>query len=457
MAEFNIINLTEIENFKDLTADFYRNEYVELSNITRSFPYKRLSNIAYITDGEHGSPCWSKDSGIKYITAEYIKENFIEDGNYKQITEEQDRRNERARLKLGDILIYSVGAYAGLTAVAEPHLFPANIPRSVAIIRLHNFNEFTPEFISIFLNSKYGKYLSLRFRAGNSQPVIALEKFRQFEIPLVNIDFQKSISDLYNKAYKKRLESRNLYKQAEDLLNKELGLDTLVFDKPKSYVANFSEVQTSRRFNPEYFSPLIQKILELPIFSNCVKLSLYYEIKRGKSPSQYYSNGIPVLKTKNIRIPDIDFEKVNDYVEFNDNYSLTREKDLILASMGVGSLGRVSFVNRGEDNVVIDGTLRILRKKNNVTTDIEIPTLLYLTSKIGQELIYRGIVGSTGIISLPDNYLSKIPLPNFSSEFCRKINELVISSMEMKKKSKELLEEAKKQVEDLIENQANQN
>ena len=29
---------------------------------------------------ENGSPCWSTDSGIKYITAEFIKENFISNG-----------------------------------------------------------------------------------------------------------------------------------------------------------------------------------------------------------------------------------------------------------------------------------------------------------------------------------------------------------------------------------------
>jgi len=193
MALINLINLSEIENFKDLSADFYKVDFMNRSKTIRSLSYRRLSQISYITDGEHGSPCWSEDSGIKYITAEYVKENFIENGNFKQITIDQDIRNARARLRENDILIYSVGAYAGLTCVAEPHLFPANIPRSVAMVRLNNTDEFLPEFISVFLNSNVGKFQSIRFRAGNSQPVLALEKFRQFEIPVIEYNFQKKI------------------------------------------------------------------------------------------------------------------------------------------------------------------------------------------------------------------------------------------------------------------------
>jgi restriction endonuclease S subunit len=193
MALINKIKLSEIENFKDLSPEFYKAEYMKKSADIRKNKFRRLSQISYITDGEHGSPCWSDSSGIKYVTAEFIKENFIEQGITKQITFEQDRRNARARLKEGDILIYSVGAYAGLTCVAEPHLFPANIPRSVAIVRLNNNDEFYPEFISVFLNSNIGQFQSVRFRAGNSQPVLALEKIRQFEVPIFDNKIQSDI------------------------------------------------------------------------------------------------------------------------------------------------------------------------------------------------------------------------------------------------------------------------
>ncbi len=457
MALISFIQLSEIENFKDLSPDFYKEDYMEKSKNIRKNNFRKLSQISYITDGEHGSPCWSENSGIKYITAEFIKENFIEKGNYKQITFDQDKRNARARLKENDILIYSVGAYAGLTCVAEPHLFPANIPRSVAIVRLNNTSEFLPEFISVFLNSNVGKFQSLRFRAGNSQPVLALEKFRQFEIPIVDMNFQLIIKELYQKAYKLRLQSQTLYQQANDLLEQELGLNSINFLKSKTYTANFSEVASTRRMNAEYFSPLIKDILSLAFLKEAKPLSSLFKVVRGISPSSYVENAIPVIKTKNIRLPEIDRDRISDCVKSVKDFTTVQENDLLLASMGVGSLGRMSFIHLLEKEYIVDGTIRILRKKNDAPANYEIPTLLFLSSKAGQELIYRGIVGSTGIISLPDDFLSKIPIPKFSDEFALKVSEMIKNSMVAKKQSKDLLAEAKKRVEQLIEEAATKN
>jgi type I restriction enzyme S subunit len=455
MALINLINLSEIENFKDLSADFYKVDFMNKSKTIRSLSYRRLSQISYITDGEHGSPCWSEDSGIKYITAEYIKENFIENGNFKQITIDQDIRNARARLRENDILIYSVGAYAGLTCVAEPHLFPANIPRSVAIVRLNNTDEFLPEFISVFLNSNVGKFQSIRFRAGNSQPVLALEKFRQFEIPLIEYNFQKEIKNLYQKSYNLRSQSQTLYKQANDLLEQEFHLNRITFEKKKSYVASFSEVATTRRMNAEYFSPLVKKILSQSFLTNSKPIGALFQIIRGNSPKQYFENGLPVIKTKNIRVPEIDRERVSDYVLSTKDLTTIQENDLLLASMGVGSLGRMSYILSLDEDTVVDGTIRVFRRKFTTPKNYEIPTLLFLSTKVGQELIYRGIVGSTGIISLPDDYLSKIPIPHFSEDLCLELTRLVKESMMAKRESKRLLEEAKTRVEQLIEEAAN--
>ncbi len=62
------------------------------------------------------------------------------------------------------------------------------------------------------MNSKYGYYQTQRFRAGNSQPMLALEKIKQFRIPKLSISFQNEILKKYNLAYVIRLNSKTLYK-----------------------------------------------------------------------------------------------------------------------------------------------------------------------------------------------------------------------------------------------------
>ena len=115
----------------------------------------------------------------------------------------------------------------------------------------------------------------------------------------------------------------------------------------------------------------------------------------------------------------------------------------------------MSYIFSLDEDTVVDGTIRVLRRKSNTPINYEIPTLLFLSTKVGQELIYRGIVGSTGIISLPDDYLSKIPIPHFPEDLCLELTKLVKESMMAKRESKRLLEEAKTRVEQLIEEAAN--
>lgn len=455
MAVWNTINLSSLENFKDFSSEYYQKDHIQKSELIRRIGTVKVGKIAYITDGEHGSPCWSDTSGIKYITAEFIKENYIEQGQFRQISEEQDRRNIRTRLQSGDILIYSVGAYAGLAAVAEPHLFPANIPRSVAIIRINKKKELKSEYVATFLNSIFGKFQTLRLRAGNSQPVLALDKIKQLEIPIIEEKYQKEIQDYYQQAYKARIFSQSLYHQAEELLARELQLDQMKLPNKKWYSADYCEVMKERRMNAEFFSPDVYCILSQDFLKEAVSINDVYEIIRGYTPKCYYQSGVPIVKTKNVRTPNVDKKRISDYADFQEPLTQTKEKDLILAAMGVGSLGRISYVTDKETDCAIDGTLRILRKKDLLLNDIEIPTMLFLSTEIGQKLIYRGISGTTGIISLPDDYLGRIPIPVFEKSVRRKVTELVLNSIKAKNQSEQLLAQAKHRVEELIEQEAN--
>jgi type I restriction enzyme S subunit len=262
MAVTSVVQHSALENFLDWSPEYYRPAFLSMSDVVRGWKVNKIRHLAYVTDGEHGSPDWDEFSGILYVAAEYIRPNEILDAPMRSISLRQDQRNERCRLQEGDVLVYSVGAYAGYAACAESHLFPASIPRSVAIVRLRDRANLMPGFLSVFLNSKYGLFQSYRFRAGNSQPVLALEKIQQYEIPLVPMDFQKQMQTLYDDAYKARLDAKLFYNQAQQILEAELGLDKLRFDKPLGYTARFSELELSHRTDAQHFQPHIAQLLE---------------------------------------------------------------------------------------------------------------------------------------------------------------------------------------------------
>ena len=454
MAEINLINLSEIENFKDLSPEFYKSDYMAKSINIRSGRYRRLSQISYITDGEHGSPCWSNNSGIKYITAEFIKENFIANGDFKQITVDQDQRNARARLQKDDILIYSVGAYAGLTCVAEPHLFPANIPRSVAIVRLHNTNEFYPEFISVFLNSQFGKFQSLRFRAGNSQPVLALEKIRQFEVPLIDISFQKEITELYQKSYELREISKTYYQKATTLLEKELGLDKITFEKTKSHTASFSEVVNSNRADADFYQLKFKQLeehistLKTTVLASICSFQKGYEV----GTKLYTDEGPTFIRVSNLTINGFTFGNSDKYISDNTYNIFNSHKpdigDILLTKDG--TIGTCYVVDGEVEGIVSSGIMNLTLNDTSIPKEY---LALVINSQICQMQADRDCSGAL-ITHWKPEQIRKMKIPILSPETMELLSDLVIRSKAARKESIQLLEQAKNRVEELIEEAA---
>lgn len=177
-----------------------------------------------------------------------------------------------------------------------------------------------------------------------------------------------------------------------------------------------------------------------------------------KNAGTNYAEGISdvgVIKTKQLTNSGVNTEGVESYftneVCAQNKSTFIANNDVIFASMGVGSLGKVSlFYYDGDKLFVTDSTLRIYRAKE--TTRV-LPEMLcmFLQSTIGQELIYRYVVGSTGIINIYDDDIARIPIPVLDTEIQKDIAAKVQESFELRRQSKQLLEYAKQAVEMAIE------
>lgn len=305
MVTSTVVSVANLENFLDCSPDYYRPEFLRLAKLLRARPFSRIRTVGYVTDGEHGSPHWDPQSGIRYIAAEHITANAISDAPMRTISAAQDARNARCRVQPDDILVYSVGAYAGLAARAEPHLFPASIPRSVAIIRLKPGVLFRAGFVSVFLNTEFGQFQTRRLRAGNSQPVLALEKLRQIELPHIPIELQDEVEELYSRAYQARLSGLRSYANAEKLLEAELGLDKLAFQTPISYTAKASAVAASMRVDAEYFNPAARRIVRRITELQHTTVQESFDVQGGfpwnSTKFMPDNSGEPVVRIRNIK------------------------------------------------------------------------------------------------------------------------------------------------------------
>lgn len=177
-----------------------------------------------------------------------------------------------------------------------------------------------------------------------------------------------------------------------------------------------------------------------------------------KNSGTNYAEGVSdvgVIKTKQLTNSGVNTDGIESYFThetcIENKSTLVVNNDVVFASMGVGSLGKVSlFSYDGDKPFVTDSTLRIYRAKKHTHVLPEV-LCIFLQSAIGQELIYRYVVGSTGIINIYDDDIAKIPIPILDGEIQKDIAEKVQNSFALRRQSKQLLEYAKQAVEMAIE------
>lgn len=455
MAVWNKINLTDIRPDR-CDAEYYRKDYENnLETLKSTGDTVTLGKLFKIVDrGDKAD--YQVVGPIPVLRSVNVRGLGYNDTRQEYVTEKFYKERKRGQVLKDDIIITSTGTGTlGRTSIWYKNYKAFNVPENSFLRGPINID---PYLIAAYFNTDYGIHQLFQHQRGSSgQLHLYPVDIKRMLVPKCLFPFEHEIGNYLREAFKLEETSQNLFQEATNILEQELGLNDISFEKIRNFTASFSEIASTRRMNAEYFSPLIKDILNLPFLKEARPLSSLFKIVRGISPSSYIENAVPVIKTKNIRLPEIDRDRISDCVKSAKDFTTVQENDLLLASMGVGSLGRMSYIHLLEKEYIVDGTIRILRKKNDAPANYEIPTLLFLSSKAGQELIYRGIVGSTGIISLPDEFLNRIPVPKFSKELALKVSEMVKQSMVAKKQSKDLLTLAKNRVVEIIEEAATKN
>jgi type I restriction enzyme S subunit len=311
------------------------------------------------------------------------------------------------------------------------------------------------EYLLAWLTCKYGSVLKNRLKRNLMVSFIGKDDLYNIPVPVLPKKFQLQIEQIVKSANQKQSHSKQLYKEAEELLLKELGL----LDYQQSHTLTFSatkkEVDVAKRIDSEYFHPIYNEIIEKieKYELGCGNIGSQFQMINGRTPPNYYEeeSDIQVLKTKEIRSEGVNYEKVA-YANASEVENLLLDRDIIFASMGVGSLGRTGIFYRFETQkrTSIDSTLKILRKKGDIEPEV---LLVYLNSPIGQEYIYKYVVGSTGIISIKNDLIESLKIPLLDNSTQHQIANKVQDSHRLRKESKELLEKAKLMVELEIERQ----
>jgi len=123
--------------------------------------------------------------------------------------------------------------------------------------------------------------------------------------------------------------------------------------------------------------------------------------------------------------------------------------DILISSIGWGSIGKVATFTHSEQMVTVS-EVSVIRQ-----TEIEPLALqIFLQSPLGQLQLERKITGSTGQLHLYPRDIGTVVIPHLVPSLQQQIADLVTQSWEARQKARQLLEEAKSKVENLIEGES---
>jgi len=457
---YSIILKSQLEGALRLDAEYYQPEYLELEKRlidTNSIEIWGKIEGKFIT-GPFGSEFnvenYEQNGRFRYIRGKDVKEFFLQNNDNVYIPEKDFNRLKKYSVQTGDILLSVVGTLGNVSIVEDSNT-PSIFSCKSTLFRSSSVN---PLFLIAFLNSYYGKNLLIRNGRGHVQVGLNIEDLKNLPIFIPHKNIQKEIISVIKAADSHIKNSELLYSEAESLLLEGLGLRDFKIENDLSFVVNLSDVKSNHRADAEYFQPKYNTILSKLSSNKIDILTKNFEFIRSKNFEYEKEGEVGVIQTKQIGNRFINFgaeNKAEKKIVEGECLPVLKGRDVIFASMGVGSLGKTNIFYEFETNrtvYTIDSTLRIFRTKNQRL----LPEVLvvYLNSFVGQELIYKYVVGTSGIISIYENYLKNFPVPILEKVTQQKIADLVRKSHEARKRSKELLETAKRKVETLIETQS---
>lgn len=450
-------NITWVSNKlieQRIDAQYYKREFI--NNEIKLRQIKNLTLKELYIKGDYGTLPNSEDyceNGIYLVRGTDLRDLFIREDNLISVPEKYF--SDKSEVKAGDILILIKGATIDTEwSVSIVHNIDYKAIFNGSIFRIRLKKEYDSYFVTAFMSTKY--FLNQKKRAISNTGIYYnnKESLENILIPVPSPEIQKYIGDKVRKAEELREEAKRLKKEAEEIIYKELNISVLE-NKFKDLNNKYTWVDPTNlenRVDSKYYD---EKVLKIKNYFN----KHYYTLKlkdclqycaRGKSFAQNCEEGIILIKTKNLNNSIISYEE--NFVcekEVNNNLIL-KEKDLLFASMGVGSLGKIDMYYPIKEKSTIDGTLTLLRFRNDCKLKPEY-VMEFIRTQIGQKLVYQNVVGSTGIISISVEDLINIDIPFIEIEKQEKISKNVGKYLANFYTSKQLIQEAKQDVEDLIE------
>ena len=303
-----------------------------------------------------------------------------------------------------------------------------------------------PYYLTAYFQTKWGRDQIWRHSRRTEQVNLNCREVERVLVPNPAISVQEVIGNIVRDSFASGDRGLALRQEAQQLLDSELNLHNLTFQRPVGYTASISRIEVSRRFDSEHYFPAFLAFRNgLPSGISLSPLSNYIDYcKRGKQPV-YSNTGLPVINSKHVQPNKVIIDGNRLARASLDANLQIRFGDTLLNGTGRGTIGRAApYLNKGLS--IADNHVTILR-----STKLDPAYLaLYLNSPAGQMQVEMHQRGSSGQLELYPFDIRKFLVWLAPTEFQQEIRRLHDLAAAAEKESRLLLEQAKTRVEQLI-------
>lgn len=356
---------------------------------------------------------------------------------------------ELLKLKKNDVLICRTNGnpkYVGKAAIV-----PKNYEYAFAsyVFRLRPKTDIINSATLVsFLNSKYGRIEIEKYSMVGNQANFSPAKFRQIAIPILSKELNNKIEEIVYKSFELLEESKSLYSQAEDLLLGELGLKDWQPKNTLHTTKKFSDFAQSGRLDAEYYQPKYDEI-EKAIKSYKGGYDIVSNLfNQNLDVCDYKKTEYNYVEIGDVNVGDgsVSFNKV-ETSELPANAKRVLHKNDILISKVRPYRGAVAIIDFEQEDLIGSGAFTVLQQKSSYMK--ETLQILFRTA-VYKDWLLKWNVGSSYPV-IKDEDILNLPIPILPEAIQTKIASLIQQSFECKAQSKQLLEDAKRMVEEEIE------
>lgn len=382
--------------------------------------FRKLGEFCTVKGGKRlpkGTQLQESKTNHPYLRIKDFNNGNIDINNLMYISEEVFNKISNYTINKGNIFLSIVGTI-GLVDVIEEELDKSSLTENAVKIYSNDEKQLSTEFLSYFLKSTMGQHeISIR-TVGSTQPKLAITRIKDINVPMVDIEKQYKITWVLSNIDKKIKLNRTIIANLEELSQTLFKRWFVDFEFPDE---NGNPYKSS---GGEMVDSELGKIPKYWKISNLDKIASF--VSRGITP-KYNENSdiqIPIINQKVNKGPRLDLQ----YIKYFDGQNRIKKElyaqknDLLLNSLGQGTLGRIHLFTRKSEEFLIDQHISIIRFDN---INYSYFYYAHINTDLIQGQIDSLISGSTGMLMLNITKIRNLKVILPTEELVLKYSKLV--------------------------------